>query len=573
MIRENLLQTPLEESEFSVLDVETTGLSARTNHIIEIGIVKVKNLKVTDKYQSLINPGCSIPSFITRLTGIDDNDVSGAPFFNDIIHEVEKFIGDSVISAHNLGFDDSFLKFEFIRNGNEPLSNERVCTLKIARRLFPALHSKSLSSITKYLRLKNKNPHRAIGDAEVTARALIKMIKKLKKDEGINSLEKLIEYQSRSVSSKLSVNIPKKFTNDIFSLPNAPGIYYFLNSKGKVIYVGKAKSLRDRVKSYFSSSASSKARRIVKQASRIKTEITNSELTALLAEAEAIKLIKPRHNAQLKKYGNKYFLKINKSTDYPKVEISNHFDFDGNDYFGLYISRKKAEQVLNIIDKTFAVRECTDKEFKKKKRCFLADIERCTAPCEKKVDKLYKAELNQVYDFLCGQNQQALDRLLRKMKEFSLTEKYEKAAEIKETIDLILAQTHKSSLLLEPVNSTNVLFEIKEKLSKDFVLMLSGKIFIKSYLYNKDDAFDEALDDYYENSYNLKIFPADEDLEKMKITLNWLIKNRNKVRVFYLNDYTTKNELYKSMNNNFAAGKMKKSSFNIKELVKEKELI
>ena len=130
------------------------------------------------------------------------------------------------------------------------------------------------------------------------------------------------------------------------------------------------------------------------------------------------------------------------------------------------------------------------------------------------------------------------------MKLYSSEEKYEKAAEVKELIELILAQTHKTSLLAEPVNSANVLFEISENQTKDYVLMRSGKIFIKSYLHNKSDLFEEVIDDFYSNTINLKMMPTEEDIEKMKITLNWLIKNRNKVRAFYLKEFQSERELF-----------------------------
>jgi DNA polymerase-3 subunit epsilon len=546
MINESVPSVAIEQVEFSVLDVETTGLSARENHVIEIGIVKVKNLKIASKFQSFVNPGCKIPYFITQFTGITDEDIIDAPFFSELADKIENVIGDSVISAHNISFDDSFLKYEFFRTGREPLSNHKICTLKIARRLYPSLKSKSLSSITQYLRLKNSNAHRALADAEVTARALIKMIKKLKKDEGIETLDELHSYQSR-VATRGRLKIKKNLNNDVSSLPNAPGIYYFLNKKNEIIYVGKAKSLGERIKTYFSPTASKKAKKIVRQASKLKTEITNSELTALLTEAETIKLFNPKHNSQLKKYGNKYFIRINKTHNYPKLEISNHFDFDGNDYFGLFISRKRADKVMEMIDKTFTLRECTDKEFAKMKKCFLADIERCTAPCIKTKDPDYSDELEKVYEFLNGKNQTALDRLLHKMKDYSSKQKYEKAAEVKELVDLILAQTHKSSLLSEPVNSANVLFEISESLSKDYLLLISGKPFLKTYIHSKDGLFEDAIDDYFSGTLNLQIMPSEEDLEKMKISLNWLIKNRNKVRIFYLKDYTSREELYSAI--------------------------
>lgn len=567
MITSELPSTLLKDTEFSVLDVETTGLSARNNRVIEIGIVKVKNLKITDKYTTLINPGCDIPYFITQFTGIANSDVQYSPSFYDTAEDIEDFIGNSIVSGHNLSFDEGFLSCEFARNGFEPLSNLSVCTLKLSRKIFPSLKSKSLGSVSEYLGIKNRDSHRALSDAEATAQILIKLIKKLSKEKGIKTIQQLFEFQSSVVPSNQVIKLPKDIHDSLYSLPDTPGVYSFLNKKNEIIYIGKAKSLKDRVRSYFATTTVGKPKRIVKQAAKIKTEITNSELTALLLEAESIKLINPRHNRQLKKYGNKYFVRINKSNKYPKAEITTKFDFDGNDYFGLFISRRKAEVVLDIIDKTFALRECDEKEFKKGRKCFLADIERCTAPCIKKDDPDYFNELENVYEFLSGGNQSALNRMLNKMKEYASKEKYEKASETKQVIDLILSQTHKSSLLAEPVNKANVLFEVTEGINHDYILLLEGKYFIKKNVATGRDSFENAIDDYYSHTIKIDINPTEEDLEKMKISLNWLTKNRNKVRIFYLKDFGSKEELFNAMNSNKSSSKKSIKYFNVKRLV------
>jgi DNA polymerase-3 subunit epsilon len=566
MIHSELPHISLNEAEFSVLDVETTGLSARNNRVIEIGIIKVKNLKIIDRFSTLINPGCDIPYFITQFTGISNSDVQYSPSFYDTAEEIEDFIGNSIISGHNLSFDEGFLSYEFIRNGFEPLSNLNVCTLKLSRKVFPSLKSKSLASVSEYLGVVNKDSHRALSDAEATAHILIKLIKKLSKEKGIKTVQQLIDFESSTTASNQVIKLPKDVHESLYSLPDSPGVYYFLNKKDEIIYIGKAKSLKDRVRSYFAATTVGKPKKIVKQAAKIKTEITNSELTALLLEAESIKLINPRHNRQLKKYGNKYFIRVSKSNKFPKIEITTRFDFDGNDYFGLFISRRKAEVVLDIIDKTFALRECNDKEFSKGKKCFLADIERCIAPCVKSVNPEYFEELKRVYEFLSGGNQSALNRMLNKMKEYSAKEKYEKAAETKQVIDLILSQTHKSSLLAEPVNKANVLFEITEGINHDYMLLLEGKYFIKKSPLNGRDSFEDALDDYYSHTIRVDINPTEEDLEKMKISLNWLTKNRNKVGIFYLKEFSSKEELYSAVASHKAFAKKSFKNFNLKRL-------
>ena len=545
----NILDTPLENASFSVVDVETTGLSANKNRIIEIAIVKIENLKITNKLHYLINPQTYIPPFITSLTGIDNDDVIGAPVFSEIVEEVINFIGETVLTAHNFPFDSSFLNTEFMLSGREFINEHSCCTLKIARNIYSDLQSKSLSSVANFLNLKNTNAHRALGDAEITAKVLLKMIKEIQDKDKIKTVEELLAYQ-KGYKEATRLNIKKELQDDYYSLPNAPGIYYFTNKKDEIIYVGKAKSIRERVKTYFANSAPRKAHKIIKQAVRLKHIITNSELTALLTEAETIKILEPKHNSQLKKFGNKYFIRIVKSHKAPRIELTNHFDFDGNDYFGLFVSRRKANEILEFINKAFAVRECDDKEFKKGKTCFLFDIHRCTGPCVQEDDKNHKEELDKVYEFLYGKNQYALDRLLNKMKAFSEKQKYEQAAEIKELVDFILDQTNKSSIIAEPVNRANVLFEVLSRFENDYILMLEGKFYVKKYLHDKKDKFEQALEDYYNGTISTNGNPTEEDLEKMKITLNWLVKNRNQVRVFYLKDYISKDYLFNNVSQN-----------------------
>ncbi len=564
------LEIPLEQASFSIIDLETTGLSARYNNIIEIGIVKVVDLKIIDSFHTMINPGKPIPYYISQFTGITDEDVYNSPFFEDAADDILKFISEDIIGGHNFSFDKSFLKREFLYAGKGLLYNRDICTLKLARKMYPNLRSRSLSNMCRHFKLHNENSHRALSDARVTAQLLIRMIAELREKHNISTLDELLSFHKKPAGKDRSSRVKQSLREDVSALPQTPGIYYFLNSKNSIIYIGKAKSLRDRIKSYFSPTAPRKAKKIVQQASRIKIEITNTELTALLMEAESIKLVNPRHNTQLKEYGNKYFLRIDTTNNFPGIEICNYFDFDGRDYFGLFITKKKALSLLEMIHKTFALRECDDNEFSKERICFLADIDRCLAPCVTKSKAVYRDELERVYDFLYGRNQFALTRLLNKMREYSDKQKYEKAAEVKEVIDMILNQTYKSSVLSEPVNKANVLFEVRGAFENDYMLLLSGKIFIKKYAVNGADHFGEALDDYFSRTINLSELPCEEDLEKMKITLNWLIKNRDLVRVFYLKEYNSKEELYlKISSKNFTNVPSPEVYYDIKEFLNQ----
>src|SRR5690606_24766159 len=131
----------------------------------------------------------------------------------------------------------------------------------------------------------------------ITAKVLLKMIKELQTSDKIKTVGELLSYQ-KGISESPLISVKKELQEDFRALPHASGIYYFTNKNEEIIYVGKAKSIRERVKTYFSPSAPRKAQKIVKQAARLKHIITNSELTALLTEAETIKLLEPKHNSQ-----------------------------------------------------------------------------------------------------------------------------------------------------------------------------------------------------------------------------------------------------------------------------------
>ncbi len=537
-----------KETEFTVIDFETTGLSAKSGRVIEVGMVKVKNLKVADTFSALINPQQQIPSAITMLTGITNSDVETAPLFEDVAYKITEFIGDSVLVGHNLKFDYSFLESEFNKAELILPDVHQLCTLKLSRKILPHLPNKSLGTVKSHLRIRHKNTHRALSDAIVTAKVLIKLIKKLETEYDIKTTKDILSFQSVPQTNKTFRVIKKKLSEDYNKLPDKPGVYFFQNSKGKIFYIGKAKSLKKRVQNYFSNTAPRKAKKIVRQSSRLGFQTTKSELTALLAEAELIKKHNPPLNTLLKKYTRSYFIQVTNTSQFPIVNVSSKFNFDGNDYFGPYSNRNVANDIKEIIDKTFQLRECNDREFGKKTKCYLADIERCLAPCVfPGIEDEYNAEIEKVFEYLSGQNQYAVNRLLKRMRYLSGKKRYEEAAVVRDSIENILNHLNRSSILAEPVNRAKVLIEIKDSAEIDYLLMLEGKILIKDYFVPGNLNFETALEEYFSGTVNIFNELTAEDLEKMKISLSWLVKNRNKVKIHYLKNYRTFEELVNSL--------------------------
>lgn len=178
---------------FVVVDIETTGLSKNYHKITEVAAVRLSNGVVTNEFHSLVNPQTRIPPFITKLTGIDDTMVKDAPPVHEVIPEFVKFLGDDVFVAHNATFDYGFLsKSAYERS--IILSNDRLCTRKLANRLLPDLPSKRLGMLCRHFNIENERAHRAMGDARATAFVLNNFLEILKA-RGITEREEVLRFE------------------------------------------------------------------------------------------------------------------------------------------------------------------------------------------------------------------------------------------------------------------------------------------------------------------------------------------------------------------------------------------
>lgn len=190
----------LEDTEFVVFDLETTGSKSLTCRITEIGAYRVKNGAVIGEFHTLVNPETPIPYFITNLTGIDDEMVADAPVFADVAHNFLEFIGDSILVAHNSSFDMRFLNHEIGRVFPEyRLANPCLCTVQLSRRLLPEIVNHKLKTVAEYYKIDLYNHHRAAADAHATAHIFINLLTKLK-NEGVTDLASVRKMGARKYS-------------------------------------------------------------------------------------------------------------------------------------------------------------------------------------------------------------------------------------------------------------------------------------------------------------------------------------------------------------------------------------
>lgn len=191
----------LAELEFAVVDVETTG-STRADRVMEIACVHVADGRIGAKYATLVDPGCGIPPYISRMTGIEEAMLAAAPRFDDIAQVVRRALHGRVFVAHNVRFDWRFVSEEMRRSRAEVPSGERLCTVRFAKRVLPGLRRFGLDSLIRYYDLECRARHRAWGDALVTAEVLLRLLEAADR-RGIETwaqLERLLGGQPVGVS-------------------------------------------------------------------------------------------------------------------------------------------------------------------------------------------------------------------------------------------------------------------------------------------------------------------------------------------------------------------------------------
>lgn len=282
---------------YAIVDIETTGDAVHKGGITEVAIFLFDGQRVTHKYEQLIHPGKSIPPFITTLTGIDDAMVKEAPSFEEVAEEIYDLLKDKIFVAHNVQFDYTYLHYKLQQCGYQ-LKEKKLCTVRLARKVFPDLPSYSLGNICRSLNIPIFNRHRAGGDAHATS-LLMEKILQYGGEEHIAKMLKRYAYDHRLPNTLDQKNIE--------DLPEEPGVYFFHNLKGEIIYVGKAINIRKRVHSHFSGIDRSKKRQdFIREVHRISFRICAGELHALIVENIEIRKIWPAHNRSQKKFNPQY---------------------------------------------------------------------------------------------------------------------------------------------------------------------------------------------------------------------------------------------------------------------------
>ena len=355
---------------YAVVDLETTGGIPRRDKITEIAIVKYDGQEIIEEYQSLVNPERSIPANITRITGITNDMVSDAPRFFEIAKEVIEFLEGTIFVAHNVRFDYQFLREEFKSLGFT-FTKKNLCTVRLSRKAFPGLKSYSLGNLIRHFKIEVVHRHRAYDDAYATTILLSKIFAAQENNADVKTLvDKALKL------TRLPDGLDPKV---VAALPEACGVYYFMDSNGDVVYVGKSINISARAKQHFSKQTT-KADKLFQKVAEISYKITGSELASLLLESKEIKKIQPEINrAQKTRAYNYTIIKELDASGYMTYKVMTRAK--AKEPLSYYASRKAAlshiEQISGIYDLCLKVNGID----KSKNSCFQYEIQKCQGAC------------------------------------------------------------------------------------------------------------------------------------------------------------------------------------------------
>jgi DNA polymerase III subunit epsilon len=286
-------ETLIEDAELVVFDLETTGLSASRDRMCEIGAVRVRSLEIAETFETLVDPRVSLPPTIARLTGLRDVDLRRAPRQDLAVRRFLAFAGDAPLAAHNARFDVGFLDHAVQRLTGRRVAAAVVDTVWLARRLLQRRSERfSLAQLAHFFGTATDPCHRALPDALATAEILIALLG-LAQERGARTLAEVIELaapRERRLYARRAL---------VAGAPTTPGVYLFRDRNDTVLYVGKARDLRARLRSYF---AGDRQRPAVEAAlgalARVEWRELGSELEAALEELRLIRELRPPANAR-----------------------------------------------------------------------------------------------------------------------------------------------------------------------------------------------------------------------------------------------------------------------------------
>jgi len=420
------LGTPLCDVTFCVLDIETTGSDRGGDGITEIGVVKVRGGEQLGTFATLVNPGRAITPTVVVLTGITDHMVAGAPRIETVLPALQEFIGDAVIVGHNVGFDMAFINTALRRSGREPFRGTVVDTLPLARHLVrDEVPDCKLGTLAQRFRLTTRPTHRALDDAMATTELLHFLLERAA-GLGVTGLDDLVALPTMGGHPQAG---KLKLTD---RLPRSPGVYRFLDGQDRVLYVGKATNLRQRVRSYFSSDDRRKIGPLLRETQRLAHSTTPDALTAEVLELRYLHRLAPRYNKLGTTWQKYCYVRLTTDEAWPRLVVTNEPAASGL-HIGPLTSKSAAMAVVEAVQSALPIRRCTARIGRNHRPsatpCRGAQLGVAMCPCSGDIDEAaYWRVVAQAVAALTTSPEIVLRPLWERVETLAIAQRYEEAA-------------------------------------------------------------------------------------------------------------------------------------------------
>ncbi len=423
----------LSGATFVVVDLETTGGAPVDAGITEIGAVKIRAGEVIGEFQTLVNPGTAIPPFITALTGISDSTVAEAPALSGVFPSFLEFIAGATLVAHNAAYDVGFLKGAAAVL-QQPWPEPRVIdTVRMARAALPSgeVPNRKLATLAHHFSAPVSPSHRALDDARATVHVFHCLLERLA-GAGVTRLEDLLQLGPRIAARRGA----KRSLAD--HLPHSTGVYIFEDAQGKPLYIGKSRDIAARVRNYFGAAETrDRMERMLELTARVRAIPCETDFEALVREHRLLVAHKPPFNRTGVRPERNVWLRLTKET-FPRLSVVRERNIEkGWLHLGPFASRADAEAARECIASFVPIRTCQETITLRRPRsaCALADMGRCVAPCDHRVDRDgYATTVAAVID-LCNGDGLELARVLEaRQTQLAQQERYEEAAVVRDRL-------------------------------------------------------------------------------------------------------------------------------------------
>jgi DNA polymerase-3 subunit epsilon len=346
-----LSDLPIMESDFVAVDLETTGCTPGRHGVIEIGAVRISGGRVVGEFASLVRPSDALPRAITQLTGITLDMLAPAPSIDDVLPAFRSFADGAVLVAHNYRFDLGFLDFEAERLWGDPFPRPALDTITLARRLHPALERYSLAHLAVLLGSSVRPDHRAANDARATAEILLSMLPKLI-ERGLTTVGDLAAFCDLEHQHDLASRLPLTA-----GVPDSPGIYIFRDAEDRVLFVGRAKSLRQRVRGHFYPGGHAERSELGRLVDSVRAVPAASALDAALLERRLVARHEPPFNPLAQRAHTVYLIHVDSTRPYPGVKVVTSRRKKGT-HIGPFTSRWAARTLADRLTELYGLRRC-----------------------------------------------------------------------------------------------------------------------------------------------------------------------------------------------------------------------